>query len=204
MEPLKMKPRPQMQEEIECWDDDDDLQGDAFQFRTASSATTTTTASVQAFQATGSSSSRRMSEQTDLEANLGGDEDQQFHIPGDDEASMNVAINSAISAGIPIPKNVPSSALVGGTIKRLGGKRSKKVLGDDWSEDLVLPNMDGRLTIKKKDATAFPDTFRQYSDEFSKLQAHTATSSSPSFAERIKSFQPMTASSALDKFRDND
>lgn len=53
----------------------------------------------------------------------------------DDDLSTNQAIFSAKQAGIPIPTSVPASALMGGSIKRLGrAKNSKKIeLDDDWA-----------------------------------------------------------------------
>ena len=202
MEPLTLKPR-QPVEEIECWDDDDDLQGDDFHFRTASVATSATTSSAQQF-AHRESISSRLSTRSDLDANPAPDEERQFHLPGDDDQSTGDAIASAISAGIPIPKNVPSSALVGGTIKRLGGKRSRKVVGDDWSEDLDLPNLDGGLTIKKKDAASFTDAFRQFSADFPKSEDPVKQPMGSSFADRLGNQKASTSSAKLDKFRDDD
>ena len=117
-----------------------------------------------------------------IDWNDGGDENFQVVLPTDDEVSTTTAIASAKSAGIPIPANVPSSALLGGTIKRLGGRAIKKVLGgDDWDEDLELPKVEeGGLTLKKTDATDFPDVLRQS-------------------AQPLK---PVVA--ALDKFRDEE
>jgi hypothetical protein len=44
----------------------------------------------------------------------------------DEQASMKDAIALAKSKGIPLPANVPRSALEGGTIRRLKGKEIKK------------------------------------------------------------------------------
>ena len=134
MEPLTLKPRKPVEDVIECWDDDDDLQGvEDLQLRNVSS----NTAASNQFSNQRDSISSRMSTRSNSFA--GGDEDWQLLIPTDDEASTTNAIASANSAGIPIPTSVPSSALRGGTIKRLGGRRLKKVIGDDWENDLDLP-----------------------------------------------------------------
>lgn len=55
------------------------------------------------------------------------------------------AISSAKQAGIPIPTSVPSSALLGGAIKRLGKKKSSRKIAvdDDWGNDLELPTNPG-------------------------------------------------------------
>src|SRR5579862_912308 len=126
MEPLVLKSR-QPEDAIECWDDDQDLQGEDVNFRPTSFASISSDATAQRSRHRDSISSR-FSRRSDLESSFEVDEEQQVVLPGDDEISTINAIASAISAGIPIPTNVPSSALIGGTIKRLGGKRSKKVI----------------------------------------------------------------------------
>jgi hypothetical protein len=70
--------------------------------------------------------------------------------PNDDLSTLN-AIASAKHAGIPIPTSVPSSALLGGSIKRLGTKKSNRkiVVDDDWGQDLELPTTtEGKLQLK--------------------------------------------------------
>lgn len=72
--------------------------------------------------------------------------------PNDDDSTAN-AINSALHAGIPIPSSVPSSALIGGAIKRLGKPQlpTKTKLPhdhDDWADDLELPQA-APLSLKK-------------------------------------------------------
>ena len=204
MEPLTLKPRQPVEDTMECWDDDDDLQGiDELQFRNVSS---TTIGSTQASHFRDSTSSR-MSTRSDRESIGGGDEDWQVLLPTDDERSTTDAINAAKSAGIPIPTNVPSSALLGGTIKRLGGRRLKKVLGgDDWGEDIELPKaQEGGLKLKKNDAKDFPDAMRQFSAEFPSSPSPLKHQSSMTFKERMASANKIkTSNSSLDKFRDDD
>jgi hypothetical protein len=65
---------------------------------------------------------------------------QAHLLDNDDERSTNDAIAEAGRAGISIPQNVPSSALMGGTNKRLGGRKITKIIQqDDWNDDLELP-----------------------------------------------------------------
>ena len=128
-------------------------------------------------------------------------------LPTDEEKSTTEAIHAAKSAGIPIPTNVPSSALLGGTIKRLGGRRLKKVLGgDDWGEDIVLPKaQEGGLRLKKADAKDFPDALRQMSAEFPSSPSPLKPQSTMTFKERMASATKVKIEdSSLDKFRDNE
>ena len=201
MEQLSLKPRQPFEDAIECWDDDDDLQGiEELQFRNVSSTTI------------GSSShhrdsiSSRMSARSDRDSNAGGDEDWQVLIPTNDEKSLADAISSANTAGIPIPSNVPASALLGGTLKRMGGRRVKRMLGDDWSEDIEMPQLqEGGLTLKKMDAKDFADSLRQFSAEFPTPPKSSAPpKSSMTFLERMTSAsKPKTHASSLDKFKDD-
>ena len=204
MEPLTLKPRQPVEDAMECWDDDDDLQGiDELQFRNVSS---TTIGSTQASHFRDSTSSR-MSTRSDRESVGGGDEDWQVLLPTDDEKSTTEAINAAKTAGIPIPTNVPSSALLGGTIKRLGGRRLKKVLGgDDWGEDIEMPKaQEGGLKLKKIEAKDYPDALRQFSAEFPSSPSPLKPQSSMTFKERMASATTTKiGNSSLDKFRDDD
>ena len=206
MEPLVLKPRQPVKEDVECWDDDDDLQGiDDLQFRNISSTTVGTQSSTQASHHRDSISSR-LSTRSDVDSNAGGDEDWQVLLPANDETSTNNAIASAKIAGVPIPANVPSSALLGGTIKRLGGRRLKKVLGDDWSDDLELPKLgDGGLRLKKIDTQEFPDALRQISLAFSNSPNPAKSQANLSFVERLQSSAKAPATIAsMAKFQDDD
>lgn len=200
MEPLTLKQRQPVGDDIECWDDDDDLQGiDDLQFRNVSSTTFSSSHR--------DSISSRMSTRSDRESVGGGDEDWQVLLPADDEQSMADAIKSAKTAGIPIPNNVPASALLGGTLKRMGGKRVKKMLGDDWSEDIELPKaQDGGLILKKMDVKEFTDSLRQFSAEFpTPPKASNPPQSSMTFMERMASAtKPKPNVIPLDKFQDDD
>ncbi|KAH8791273.1 hypothetical protein F5882DRAFT_353073 [Hyaloscypha sp. PMI_1271] len=205
MDQLTLKPRKAVVEEpIENWDDDDlEIGGDDFTFRSASLATTS------ASQHRDSVSSR-LSIRSDFDSNHG-DEEKQVHLPGDDEKSTVDAIETATRAGIPIPANVPPSALMGGTIKRLGGRKIKKIIQDDWDDgDLQLPG-EGGLKIKRQDGSNFPDMLRQVSGPGS-TQASPAKSpvkplqAAPKFNISPRpELRPKPASSnLLDRFRDED
>ncbi|KAI9673557.1 MAG: hypothetical protein M1829_004064 [Trizodia sp. TS-e1964] len=193
MDCLTLKSRPPVQEEIECWDDDLDLEGEDFHFRTASVGTT---ASIQAHNRESASSRRSFHSEADF--NLGEDE-RQVSLPACDEHPNFDAIASAIKAGIPIPSNVPSSALVGGTIKRLGSRQIKKTIGDDWGEDLELTGIEGGgLKIKKQDGRGFPDSIRHVSSP-SVNNAQPINS-----AMRLRQSPVQRTSPNLDQFRDED
>ncbi|KAG9233123.1 hypothetical protein BJ875DRAFT_485420 [Amylocarpus encephaloides] len=201
MEQLTLKARKAVVEEpMESWDDDDfgDIGGDDFTFRSASLATT----------ATGhreSVSSSRMSIRSDFESTHG-DEEKHVHLPGDDERSTIDAIATAKRAGIPIPQNVPSSALLGGTIKRLGGRKLKKIIQDDWDDgDLELPG-EGGLKIKQQDSTNFPDALRQVSGGSIQASPVKPLQAAPKFnlRPRLELKPKLASSNLLDRFRDQD
>ncbi|KAL8996188.1 MAG: hypothetical protein Q9169_004254 [Polycauliona sp. 2 TL-2023] len=201
MESLTLKTRQPVDEDIECWDDDGDLQGiDNFQFRNTS---TTTIGSANASFHRESISSR-MSIKSDGDS-VAGDNDWQVLLPTDDEASTNDAIASAKTAGIPIPANVPTSALLGGTIKRLGGRKIKKAF-DDWDEDLELPKPGAEgLTLKMNKPQDFPDTLRQFSGDFSMPTSPSPSKPGMTFMERMESARKeKPVLPALDKFRDDE
>lgn len=126
---------------VENWDDDPDLQGDLF---TNSRSSTV------------HSMSSRHSICSDSNA---GDDDWQVLMAPTDDVSTKHAITQAMQAGVPIPANVPPSALVGGAIQRLGKKKStKKVeLDDDWGADLELP-APGSGGLKLKPRSPIPIT----------------------------------------------
>ncbi|KAI0004814.1 hypothetical protein F4779DRAFT_60597 [Xylariaceae sp. FL0662B] len=152
MEPLRLKPRQPVEEAVENWDDDDFMiDNDNLTFPTNS----TTNPRVQHRDSQSSFRSDRES--------LPGNEERQVHLPGDDEKSTLDAIAAATHAGIPIPKNVPTSALMGGTIKRLGGRKIKKIFQEDWGDDLELPATGQALRLKPKEDGNFPEVLRQVS-----------------------------------------
>lgn len=195
-----------VEDEVENWDDEDlDISGDDFTFRSASIATTNTNA----LSHHRDSISSRLSFRSDFDSNHGDDE-RQLHLPGDDERSTNDAIAAAKRAGIPLPENVPSSALMGGTIKRLGGRKVKKAIHDDWDEDLELPDiMEGGLKIKNQDGANFPDQLRQVSGPSSTLQSPVkAFPGAPVFSLNakigVKPSNNMQSQSNLDKFMEDE
>ena len=202
MEQLTLKPRKAVQEiPIESWDDDDlDIQGDDFTFRSASLATTAGSQHRE-------SVSSRLSRRSDFDSNHGDDE-KQVHLPGDDDRATSDAIATATKAGIPIPQNVPSSALMGGTIKRLGGRKIKKLMQDDWDDgDLELPG-EGGLKIKRQDGSNFPDALRQVSGPNS-IQPSPIKGMQPpprvdmSLRPELKA-KPASINLALDRYKDSE
>ncbi|KAF9883037.1 hypothetical protein FE257_004320 [Aspergillus nanangensis] len=163
MEPVTLRLKHGDEEAIECWDDDDDLQCyEDIQLRAASTATSVTNSSIRRSGHRDSISSRR-SARSDLDSNAGADEDWQVQLLDNDDVANEEAIDSARNAGIPLPANVPRSALVGGTIKRLGRKKPRKDFIDDWSEDVELPDSGTALELKTPLGTYFPESLRQVS-----------------------------------------
>lgn len=119
-----------MASNIENWDDDGDIDFDHSQ----------------SISSRHSNFSSRLSTKTESNA---GDEDWQVLVASHDENATKTAIQSAKQAGIPIPQSVPSSALLGGTIKKLGKKKSRRNLDDDWGLDIELPGA-GASPLKLK------------------------------------------------------
>ncbi|PHH89705.1 hypothetical protein CDD83_5456 [Cordyceps sp. RAO-2017] len=208
---LKLKPRQPVMDEIENWDDDDFLvDGDELSFR--SSLTTTTHGASRRRDSTSSHVSLR----SDLESWHG--EETQLHLPADDESSATDAIAAAEHAGIPLPKNVPCSALMGGTIKRLGGRKIRKIVQEDWENDMELPDTSHVLTLKPKKDTDFPDTLRQVSGGSAQTSPSKVSTRPPSpgpEADRTTAQSSATTTTAaataapppalnLDKFKDTD
>ena len=199
MEPLQLKPRKPVEEDIECWDDDDFLDTDDFSFQHSTAPGNTNSRRRD-------STSSHVSFRSDLESLH---EEKQLHIPADDETSTLDAIAAAQHAGIPLPQNVPSSALMGGTIKRLGGRKIQKIMQDDWENDLELPETSNKLQMKTPDDTDFPETLRQVS--FGSTQGSpTRTMKSPvstrptSAHNASPNTSALSAAINLEKFKDAD
>ncbi|KAK4550466.1 hypothetical protein LTR36_000045 [Oleoguttula mirabilis] len=135
---------------MECWDDDADFHGD---FNPLGNSVGTAHGSI----------SSRLSVHSE---SLAGDDDWNVVLQPNDELSTHQAILSAKQAGIPLPSNVPSSALLGGTIKRLGKKPSRQKIGDDWDTDLEMP--DSGLTLKP--SAKAPEPQGEEFDDFEELE----------------------------------
>jgi hypothetical protein len=204
METLRLKPRQPVEDDIENWDDDDFAIGnDDLTFGSSVSSKNNAPASHRR-----DSHSSHMSIRSELES-LHGEEEKQVHLPGDDEKSTLDAIAAAANAGIPIPKSVPPSALMGGTIKRLGGRKIKKIIQDDWEHDLELPDAGQGLHIKQQDASKFPDVLRQVSGGSVNPSPSKPPKSAPAIIQEDRPelrLKPSLLSGGvdLDRFRDND
>jgi hypothetical protein len=195
METLRLKARPPVQDDFESWDDDDFMIDDDTHFRTSSASTNQSQPQLRR--------DSLASFRSDVESVVGGAEEKQVHLPGDDEKSTLDAIAAAANAGIPIPKNVPSSALMGGTIKRLGGRKIKKVLQDDWDEDLEIPDQAQGLHIKAPDGSQFPDVLRQVSS--AQPSPQKPPNPAPTFQPRELRPSPLPAKPInLDRFQDDE
>ncbi|RKF65329.1 putative cytokinesis regulator [Erysiphe neolycopersici] len=190
-------------EVIENWDDDDlDIGGDDFAFRSVSLATSVTTTLSNRRE----SMSSHMSVRSDIDSN-NGDEERQVDVLGDDERSTNDAIATANLAGIPIPHNTPSSALIGGTIKRLGGRKITKNIQDDWDDGDLELSGESELKVKIYDDASFPESLRQFSGPSSTQssparQRKSALSSSYGPHLRLRSSQALNT--LLDQYTDSE
>ncbi|PTB79232.1 hypothetical protein M440DRAFT_1460848, partial [Trichoderma longibrachiatum ATCC 18648] len=202
MEPLRLKPRQPVEAEIENWDDDDFIvDGDELSLRPAA---VTATGATNAQPRRRDSTSSHISLRSDLDSAYG--EEQHVHLPADDERSTMAAIAAAERAGIPLPKNVPSSALTGGTIKRLGGKKMRKTIDEDWEHDLELPDGPQGLQMKPRTHADFPETLRQVSGG-SMHNSPKKTSKSARDSRRssiMSNSSVLSAALSLDRFRDTE
>jgi len=177
---------------MECWDDDPDfaeIDPTFTQPLPTSSPGNNKRASLDHRDRRESISSRMsiQSNSHDFDSPESGDHERQVLL----DESPAAAIASAIHAGIPIPENVPSSALIGGTIKRLGTtKKARKIAThDDWGEDLELPISGMSLKVRGQGGLEFPDTLQQILSE----------SRPPS---RTNVILPPSASAQLNKYRE--
>ncbi|KAG0642552.1 hypothetical protein HOY80DRAFT_881474 [Tuber brumale] len=177
---------------MECWDDDPDFAGIDPTFTQplpASSPKNNKRTSLDNRDRRESISSRMsmQSSSYDFDSPESGDHERQVLL----DESPAAAIASAINAGIPIPENVPSSALIGGTIKRLGTtKKARKIAThDDWGEDLELPISGMSLKVRGQGGLEFPDSLQQILPE----------SRPPS---RTNVMLPQSASAQLNKYRE--
>jgi hypothetical protein len=193
---LRLKARPPVEDEIENWDDDDFLiEGEEIPLPSLSNSANI-------------SSNRRDSQssfRSDFES-VHGEEEKQVHLPDNDEKSTLDAIAAAAKAGIPLPKNVPPSALMGGTIKRLGGRKIKKIIQEDWVDDLEFPDADQVLKIKARDGAQFPEVLRQVSNSAQPSPSKPPREFPMMMQEEHKETESTPSSSFIDleKFRDGD
>lgn len=140
---------------VENWDDDADFQGDFHAFASNSHGSNAP-----------SQPSRLSSVRSE---SLAGDEDWNVTIQPNDEHSTTQAIQSAKQAGIPLPSNVPTSALLGGTIKRLGKKKSRaKLVEDDWGADLEMS--EAPLQLKPRTDAFSVTSGDDFGDDFDDLE----------------------------------
>ena len=196
MDTLRLKPRQPVEDEVENWDDDDFvIAGEDLTFQSHSTSAN-------------APSHRRDSHSSfmsDFES-IHGEEEKHVLLPGDDEKSTLDAIAAAAKAGIPIPTNVPPSALMGGTIKRLGGRKIKQIIQEDWGDDLEFPDAGQSLCIKPQDGSKFPDALRQVSGSTQPSPTKPPRASPAVIqgeGEPCKSAVPPAAID-LDRFRDDD
>ncbi|KAF3902031.1 hypothetical protein AA313_de0206128 [Arthrobotrys entomopaga] len=145
---------------IESWDDDDDFQ-DVGDLRMSSHNSR--------FSDRGSTPSRLSVASDSLhDFSFMEDPERELVLPHPVSAiSPEDAIRSANKAGIPLPKDIPASALTGGSIRKIGGVGTKRVVKVDWREDLEIdPGAPKFLTVKKIRSSEFPlDAFQTSSED---------------------------------------
>jgi hypothetical protein len=125
---------------VEHWDDDDFANLDDLQFRSASTASSA--ASWQQNQPNHNDRRDSLLSRLSARSDRGSNQDDQDWDVVVDQPTVNDAVAIAKRTGIPIPTNVPQSALVGGTIRKMPGKKIKQAMSEDWTEDL---DFDGPL-----------------------------------------------------------
>lgn len=182
--------------EVENWDDGDFDNFDDIHFRSASTAT-----SVISHPQTNhrESNSSRLSIRSD--SNHG---DEHWDVLVDEQSSLKDAVTVAKSKGIPLPSNLPRSALEGGTIRRLGGKAIKRAIADDWCEDIDFANSPQQLRLARAEERDLSESLRQISAAF-----HSSPKSpeEKNYLDTLKSPKARPAAPApanLANFRDND
>ncbi|KAK5938021.1 hypothetical protein PMZ80_009610 [Knufia obscura] len=182
--------------DVENWDDEFD-NFDDIQFRSASTATSIVSHPQANHR---DSTSSRMSMRSD--SNQG---DEHWDVMVDEQSSVKDALTIAKSKGIPLPSNLPRSALEGGTIRRLGGKAVKKVITDDWSEDLDLANAPPQLRLAKAEERDLSESLRQISAAF-RSSPKSPEEKEKSFLESLRSPKSRLAPTpvSLENFRDVD
>ena len=153
---------------VEQWDDDDFANLDDIQFRTASTASSAT--SWQHNQPSHNDRRDSIFSRLSARSDRGSNQDDEDWDVVVDQSSVNDAVAIAKRTGIPIPTNVPQSALVGGTIRKMPGKKIKQAMSEDWTEDL---DFDGPLKLRSTSASktqpnletdGFDDNFELPSD----------------------------------------
>ncbi|KAK6363303.1 hypothetical protein TWF730_000742 [Orbilia blumenaviensis] len=150
---------------IESWDDDDDFKdvGDLRMSKPSSR-----------FSDRGSTPSRlSVASDTLHDFAFIDDMEKDFVFPHSASViSPEDAIRSANKAGIPLPKDIPASALTGGSIRKIGPS-SKRVVKVDWGEDLEIDTSVPKfLTVKKVRSSEFPLDAFQTSSEDERSQFH--------------------------------
>lgn len=197
MDTLRIKERKPVEEDVENWDDDDFLiEGDDLALRNPSNS-----GIVPPHRRDSLSSHKSMRSERE---SIFGEEEQQVHLPNDDETSTLNAIAIAASAGIPIPRDIPPSALQG-TIKRLGGRKVKRILHEDWSDDLMFPDGNAGLRIKTQDPARFPAVLRQLSStHLSPPKPADATPASDRAEPLVTPARVLGPPINLERYRDTD
>ncbi|KAG5518502.1 hypothetical protein PMAC_002898 [Pneumocystis sp. 'macacae'] len=78
---------------------------------------------------------------------------------------IHEVMEKAERSGIPLPRNITPSALMGGTIHRLGTRKTRVTVMDDWGDDLQLTPaiLNGKIT-QRPVTVEEEDVFREIDD----------------------------------------
>ncbi|RMZ87878.1 hypothetical protein DV736_g4896, partial [Chaetothyriales sp. CBS 134916] len=128
--------------------------------------------------------------------------DENWDVLVDEHASIKDAVALAKSKGIPLPANLPRSALEGGTIRRLRGKEIKRAIADDWSDDLDLPSSTLPLKLAKPEERDLSESLRQISAAFHSSPKTLDIVVDPNKTIRSPKARTSATPISLDAFRD--
>lgn len=127
-----------MNKHVEVWDDDEDLWGDILYTPT------------------------HISDIQDVHDNEKNKSFENEMIIKD----INEIVEKTELSGIPLPKNIVPSSLIGGTIRRLGTRKAGVAVMDDWSDDLQLTPaiLNGKVVQRSENIDDDDDIFKEIED----------------------------------------
>ncbi|EMR09744.1 hypothetical protein PNEG_01929 [Pneumocystis murina B123] len=84
---------------------------------------------------------------------------------------INEVMEKAAMSGIPLPRNITPSSLMGGTIRRLGTRKAGVTVMDDWGDDIQLtPGLLNEKLIQRSSAVENEDVFGDIEDWSAKIE----------------------------------
>ncbi|KTW28108.1 hypothetical protein T552_01969 [Pneumocystis carinii B80] len=106
------------------------------------------------------------------EVSLGGDHIKEVSFEKEMMAKdINEVMEKAAISGIPLPRNITPSSLIGGTIRRLGTRKMGVTVMDDWGDDIQLtPGILNEKCIQRSAVIENDDVFGDIEDWPSKFE----------------------------------